>query len=150
MNKCLFVVLTLGLLNVASAGDQAAGYYPEIDSPLQFVPRVLQDPKTKVIFYLESNRHHLSAISPEGKLLWQEDTWSHNWWERFFQSFTNSNSTELNHGAALINGLDLCHSDDFVTVHHENPEDFLSVHLNVGVVGLFQRSTGKFIFELKN
>ena len=33
-------------------------------------PRVLQDPKTKVIFYLESDECHIAAISPEGKLLW--------------------------------------------------------------------------------
>jgi hypothetical protein len=33
-------------------------------------PRVLQDPKTKVVFYLESDLHHIAAISLEGKLLW--------------------------------------------------------------------------------
>ena len=37
------------------------------DSP---VPQVLQDSKTKVIYYLESDRRHVSAIDPEGKLLW--------------------------------------------------------------------------------
>ena len=33
-------------------------------------PRILQDPKTKVIYYLESDDCHVVAISPEGKLLW--------------------------------------------------------------------------------
>ena len=33
-------------------------------------PQVLQDPKTKVIYYLESDGRHVSAISPDGKLLW--------------------------------------------------------------------------------
>jgi hypothetical protein len=32
--------------------------------------KVFQDSKTKIIFYLESDRRHVSAISPEGKLLW--------------------------------------------------------------------------------
>ena len=34
------------------------------------VPQVLQDSKTKVIYYLESDRRHVSAINTEGKLLW--------------------------------------------------------------------------------
>ena len=34
------------------------------------VPQVLQDSKTKVIYYLESDRRHVSAIDSEGKLLW--------------------------------------------------------------------------------
>jgi hypothetical protein len=33
-------------------------------------PQVLQDLKTKVIYYLESDRRHVSAIGPEGKFLW--------------------------------------------------------------------------------
>ena len=32
--------------------------------------RVLVDPKTKVVFYLESDQQHIAAISPEGRLLW--------------------------------------------------------------------------------
>jgi hypothetical protein len=33
-------------------------------------PQILQDPKTKVVYYLESDRRHVAAISPSGKLLW--------------------------------------------------------------------------------
>ena len=32
--------------------------------------RVIQDPKTKVIYYLESDLRHIAALSPDGKLLW--------------------------------------------------------------------------------
>ena len=32
--------------------------------------KVLQDPKTKVIYYLESDLRHIAALSPDGKLLW--------------------------------------------------------------------------------
>jgi hypothetical protein len=33
-------------------------------------PQILQDAKTKVIYYLESDLRHVAAISPDGKLLW--------------------------------------------------------------------------------
>jgi hypothetical protein len=36
-------------------------------------PIVLQDPSTRVVFYLESDRRHVAAISPEGKLLWCDE-----------------------------------------------------------------------------
>jgi hypothetical protein len=43
------------------------------DAPNVAIPgskRVIQDPKTKVIYYLESDLRHIAALSPEGKLLW--------------------------------------------------------------------------------
>jgi hypothetical protein len=37
----------------------------------QFVaPQAVQDLKTKVIYYLESDHRHVAAIDPEGKILW--------------------------------------------------------------------------------
>lgn len=36
--------------------------------------RTLQDPETKVVYYLESDMSHLAAISPEGTLLWARET----------------------------------------------------------------------------
>ena len=33
-------------------------------------PLAVQDSKTKVIYYLESDHRHVAAIDPEGKLLW--------------------------------------------------------------------------------
>ena len=32
--------------------------------------KVVLDPKTKVLFYLESDLRHIAALSPDGKLLW--------------------------------------------------------------------------------
>jgi hypothetical protein len=32
--------------------------------------RVIQDPKTKVTYYLESDLRHIAALSQNGKLLW--------------------------------------------------------------------------------
>ena len=34
------------------------------------VPQVLQDLKTKIVYYLESDRRHVTAIAPDGKILW--------------------------------------------------------------------------------
>ena len=36
-------------------------------------PKSVQDPKTKVTFYLESDGRHVAAISPQGKILWIRD-----------------------------------------------------------------------------
>jgi hypothetical protein len=33
-------------------------------------PRTIQDAVTKIVYYLESDRHHIAAISPDGMLLW--------------------------------------------------------------------------------
>ena len=32
--------------------------------------KVIQDPKTEIIYYLESDLRHIAALSPDGKLLW--------------------------------------------------------------------------------
>jgi len=44
----------------------ASGNSPVPASP----PQVLQDSKTKIIYYLESDRRHVAAIASDGKLLW--------------------------------------------------------------------------------
>jgi hypothetical protein len=42
----------------------------------QTMPKVVQDPKTKVCYHLESDLRHIAAISPDGKLLWCCETLS--------------------------------------------------------------------------
>ena len=37
------------------------------------VPQAIQDPVTKVIYYLESDGRHIAAIRPDGKILWIRD-----------------------------------------------------------------------------
>ena len=36
-------------------------------------PKLLVDPKTRISYYLESDGRHVSAISPDGKILWHRD-----------------------------------------------------------------------------
>jgi hypothetical protein len=54
----------IALYLLASAADWAFGDQAAENS------RVVQDPETKVIYYMESDRHHIVALSPDGKLLW--------------------------------------------------------------------------------
>jgi hypothetical protein len=56
-------ILWAGLLltTLVVSGDRA---------PVEVQPQILQDSKTNVIYYLESDRRHIAAISPDGKLLW--------------------------------------------------------------------------------
>jgi hypothetical protein len=63
--KVLISLFLFGILtSKAVFGDTPAAVPPE--RPLQ----VIQDPKTKVIYYLESDRCHVAAINPDGRLLW--------------------------------------------------------------------------------
>jgi hypothetical protein len=45
-----------------------------VTQPEEFhAPRILRDSKTGIVFYLESDRRHVCAISPDGKLLWSRN-----------------------------------------------------------------------------
>ncbi len=72
--KLIVSILTFFLVaNLVGIGDDKSDVkqvVAEIDQNTKWVPEVLVDPKTKVVFYLESDRRHVSAISPEGKILW--------------------------------------------------------------------------------
>jgi len=45
----------------------------QINDPQTVEPKVLIDPKTRISYYLESDGRHVSAISPDGKILWHRD-----------------------------------------------------------------------------
>jgi hypothetical protein len=44
--------------------------FSKAQAAIDYSATVLQDPNTKILFYLESDRRHIAAISPNGKLLW--------------------------------------------------------------------------------
>ncbi|MCE0499442.1 MAG: hypothetical protein LV481_15990 [Methylacidiphilales bacterium] len=58
--------------------------------------RTLQDPKTKIIYYLESDQRHIAAISPKGKLLWC--------FEFPGNQHLHINSFELQSGGIVVDG----------------------------------------------
>ncbi len=45
----------------------------KINDPQTVEPKVLIAPKTRITYYLESDGRHVSAISPDGKILWHRD-----------------------------------------------------------------------------
>jgi hypothetical protein len=56
----ILFVLMLPQMNYAVANNAGS-----ISQP------IVQDPETKIIYYLESDLRHIAAISPDGKLLWR-------------------------------------------------------------------------------
>jgi hypothetical protein len=137
----LKAVLSLAFLTALIHSSMADQRSLEINLPGQFVPKVLRDSRTGMIFYLESDRHHLSAISRAGKLIWQIDTWV------MFRS-----KTEQLRASGLVDFIDFCKSDYYVKVflkpkQHLSDEDFLTVHFNSDAFGLINKSNGEFVFE---
>ncbi len=59
------------LLCIASVVAQTTTY---IDAPRKFVgPQTYKDADTGIIFYVESDGRHVSAISQDGKILWHRN-----------------------------------------------------------------------------
>jgi hypothetical protein len=44
-----------------------------VSNAFDFKVSTFQDPETKITFYIESDRHHVAAIAPSGRLLWVRD-----------------------------------------------------------------------------
>ena len=59
-------VLSLGFLLLNAGWAWGSPFEPPTNSP----PQSLQDPTTKVIFYLESDLRHVAALNPDGHVLW--------------------------------------------------------------------------------
>ena len=62
MTKFVFLVSLLSLTGAVKDDSVPATEF--------IAPQALQDSRTKVIYYLESDHRHVAAIDPEGKLLW--------------------------------------------------------------------------------
>ncbi len=60
-------MLPLSLLLLTAGG--ALGDVPP-EAPSNGLSRVIRDPKTKVVYYVESDLCHVAAVSPEGIVLW--------------------------------------------------------------------------------
>ena len=64
-----FIILTCLYINTVVA--QTTSY---VDAPRKFVePQSYKDADTGIIFYVESDGRHVSAISQEGKILWHRN-----------------------------------------------------------------------------
>ncbi len=65
----LTLVLSITFIGVAQQPCQDAAGYPEV----QYGAQTYRDPHSGIIFYVESDARHISAISRTGKLLWTRD-----------------------------------------------------------------------------
>jgi hypothetical protein len=67
-----FAAVALGVLVAGYVWAGPASPFPRDDivSAGQFKARTYLDPQTRIVFYVETDGRHLSAIGPDGKLLW--------------------------------------------------------------------------------
>jgi hypothetical protein len=56
--------------NIDMFESMKAGFFPFGDAPPPQPPQTYRDPETGMTFYVESDGRHLTAIDPNGKLLW--------------------------------------------------------------------------------
>jgi hypothetical protein len=92
--------------------------------------RVLQDPKTKVSYYVESDLRHVAAITPDGKLLWCCEVIT----GRGKNEGKNDRVNGLRFGNYVEGGRD---KENFITVSIVGPG-------MGGMLGVLNRNTGHF------
>ena len=98
-------------------------------------PKVLHDAKTKIIFYLESDGRHISAISPEGKLLWSRNP------------FVDAKLTPYRLKRPIICYFDFVDPAWWKIHSYLGPaDDFISVNFNSSQFGVIKKETGDFTF----
>ncbi len=68
MRTLLLIILSVVTADVCLCDDAGWNSWTTVET--RQTPRVLVDPKTKVSYYLESDRRHIAAISADGRLLW--------------------------------------------------------------------------------
>jgi hypothetical protein len=79
MKNFLLLAFLLACMTERNSADTASTNIP---CPLE--TGIIQNPKTKVIYYVESDLRHVAAISPDGRLLWCRKVtplnhWVSNW-----------------------------------------------------------------------
>jgi hypothetical protein len=79
MNRILFI-FTILLLAISCSPTCKA--YPTFESFKHNT--IIQDPQTKIDYYIESDRRHVAAIGPEGSVLWYSEIIPANWAGKMF------------------------------------------------------------------
>ena len=127
--------MTVFMLNLLIITSWTAYGDVPVASAAEQPPQVIQDPKTKVVYYLESDRRHVAAISPSGRLLWCQ--------ELFFAS---------DRFRICIQSIDFWHSGDY-PFETGSGDDYISVKILVhapafgGTRGNINKKTGFFTSE---
>jgi hypothetical protein len=121
----VFLIVLASLTSAAVFGDTPV--VVTLGRPAQ----LLKDQKTKVVYYVESDRRHVAAISPDGKLLWRcQVLRATTDWEKGF----------------YISSLEFWHPGDYPAGDIKNGEDYLYVLMwkGGGGCGTINKKTGVF------
>jgi hypothetical protein len=99
------------------------------------VPVVLRDPKTKILYILESDGRHISAITPAGKLLWSRNP------------FVDKKLSTYRLVYPLIVYFDFPDPAWWKIHRHLGPvSDFIAINFNSSQFGAVNKKTGDFTF----
>jgi len=121
----------------ASSGDSSDG------------PRDLQDPKTKVIYHLDKDYHHLSAIRPDGSVLWEVDSDPKESKNNPASVKTLKPHRGLKEGGASIQSINLSvpgdTEEEWASASGVKSEDYLGV-LFTNEFGAINKLTGEYVY----
>ena len=130
-------ILTLAVCLVVCATGFVFAASPDVTmlDDHQVVPKVLRDAKTKIIYYLESDGRHVSAISPDGKLLWSRDP------------FVDKKLSPYRTPLPIICYFDFVDPAWWKIHSYLGPaDDFICVNFNSSQFGVIKKETGDFTF----
>ena len=97
------------------------------------IPKVLVDLQTRIIYYLESDGRHISAISPNGKLLWHVDP------------FVDAKLEPYRFSQPIILYFEFVDPTWWKIHAYLGPaDDFIGINFNSSQFGALNKNTGKF------
>jgi len=133
----VLLLLVCGMPEVAASSNAQGAYvYKPILNQDYIIPNVLIDPRTKVIYYLESDGRHISAISPDGKLLWHVDP------------FVDAGLHPYRFSTPIILSFSFPDSKWWGNKNqYGKVEDFIAIGFNSSQFGIMRKSNGTFLFE---
>jgi hypothetical protein len=127
----LTLVLSIPFLGAAQEPNVDAAGCPEV----QYGARTYTDPHSGIIFYVESDARHVSAISRDGKLLWTRDPFKDAHLELYRTKHPQIAKIGPGPKAVWVKG---------------NPRDFIYIDFNSSQFGLLRISDGQFFFGGQN
>jgi hypothetical protein len=121
--------------SLASSNTQSAYSYQPVLNQDYIVPRVLTDPRTHIVYYLESDGRHISAIGPDGKLLWH------------VEPFADAKLEAYRFSHPIILEFDFP-DKPWWRIHRYlgKAQDFISIGYNSSQFGALRKTDGHFFF----
>jgi len=127
----IVVFAVVGFLFPYSLGAQMTTY---LDAPRQFSgPLTYKDPKSGIVFYVESDGRHVSAINSEGRILWCKDPFAEAKLE-----FYRTKEPKIVYIGAL---------NEWMIKAFMGKGEFIAITFNSSQFGVLNVATGEFTFE---